>query len=93
MKYFAQINNNNLVVQVIVTEETLDWVISTYGGLWIETFIDANQRYNYAGIGYTYDAISDAFIGPMPECGHNEVFLNDLKRWICTNEVHNGNKL
>jgi hypothetical protein len=44
-------------------------------------------RYNYAGIGYTYDPIDDAFIAPMP-CQHEELLLNDLKRWECTNVQH-----
>jgi hypothetical protein len=45
-------------------------------------------RYNYAGIGYTYDPIDDAFIAPMPECGHEELSLNDMKRWECDNDEH-----
>ena len=41
------------------------------------------MRFNYAGIGYSYDPIADAFIPPMPECGHDELKLNNLKRWEC----------
>jgi hypothetical protein len=47
------------------------------------TSYNGKIRYNYAGIGYTYDAVADAFIAPRPECGHNELILNDLKRWEC----------
>ena len=47
------------------------------------TSYNGNIRYNYAGIGYTYDPIDDAFIAPMPECGHEDLLLNDLKRWEC----------
>jgi len=37
-------------------------------------------RYNYAGIGYTYDAIRDAFIAPKPDnaTGFNE----ETCQWI-----------
>jgi hypothetical protein len=44
---------------------------------------NGNIRYNYAGIGYTYDADADAFIAPRPECGHTELFLNDNFKWNC----------
>jgi hypothetical protein len=40
-------------------------------------------RYNYAGIGYTYDPEADAFIAPRPQCGHKELFLNDKFIWNC----------
>ena len=36
-----------------------------------------------ASAGYSYDSIDDAFIPPMPECGHDGLTLNDLKRWEC----------
>ena len=35
-------------------------------GVWMLTDITGLQRYNYAGIGYTYDAVRDAFIAPKP---------------------------
>ena len=38
--------------------------------------------------GDTYDPIADAFIAPMPECGHEELLLNALKRWECSNPEH-----
>ena len=48
------------------------------------TSYNANIRYNYAGIGYTYDPIDDAFISPAP-CEHQELTLNELKKWECSN--------
>ena len=36
------------------------------GGEWVQTSYNNNIRYNYAGIGYTYDAVRDAFIAPKP---------------------------
>ena len=42
-------------------------------------------RFNYAGIGYTYDEVRDAFI--PPKC-HAEATLNDKCLWDCTNTEH-----
>jgi hypothetical protein len=53
------------------------------------TSYNGNIRYNYAGIGYTYDPVDDAIIPPMPQCGHDELILTELKQWQCTNEGHN----
>jgi hypothetical protein len=83
---------DNLVVDVITgideTEliEGLDpetWYGNFRGQLCKRTSYNHKIRYNYAGIGYTYDAESDAFIAPRPECGHKELFLNDKFRWNC----------
>ena len=36
------------------------------GGAWVQTSYNGNMRFNYAGIGYTYDTARDAFIAPQP---------------------------
>ena len=36
------------------------------GGTWVQTSYNNNIRFNYAGIGYSYDAGRDAFIAPKP---------------------------
>ena len=36
------------------------------GGEWVQTSYNANFRKNYAGIGFTYDTVRDAFIAPKP---------------------------
>ena len=36
------------------------------GGEWVQTSYNNNIRKNYAGIGYTYDTVRDAFIAPKP---------------------------
>ena len=36
------------------------------GGEWMQTSYNNNIRFNYAGIGYTYDTVRDAFISPKP---------------------------
>jgi hypothetical protein len=71
MSHFAEIDNNNFVVRVLVgsnseSNEAYDWFIDNLGGKWIQTSYNGNIRKNYAGIGFTYDAGRDAFIPPKP---------------------------
>ena len=60
-----------------------EWYGNYRGQTCIRTSYNGKIRYNYAGIGYTYDPIDDAFIAPMPECGHESLLLNELKLWEC----------
>ena len=90
MSHFAEIDINNKVIRVLVGDnndpngdEGYQWLLDNLGGTWIKTSYNGNIRYNYAGIGYTYDAEADAFIAPRPECGHTELFLNDNFKWNC----------
>lgn len=64
MKWFAKTDDNGLVSEVVVAD-SMDWVVGNIGGTWVETFKDGT-RFNYASIGYTYDADRDAFIPPTP---------------------------
>ena len=101
MSSFAEIDNNNKVIRVLVGDnndpagdEGYQWFIDNLGGTWIKTSYNGNIRYNYAGIGYTYDEVADAFIAPEPECGHSELLLNtDTYRWECTNKDHDVKSL
>ena len=97
MAHYAFLDDDNIVTEVIVgIDETEliegkspeDWYGEFRGQKCVRTSYNANIRYNYAGIGYLYDPIDDAFIAPMPDCGHEEVLLNDMKRWECANEAH-----
>jgi hypothetical protein len=87
MAHYAYLDENNIVTNVIVgrdEDDLIDGVTSWeeyYGA--IRTSFNGKIRYNYAGIGYTYDPIDDAFIAPMPECGHDALLLNNVKRWEC----------
>jgi hypothetical protein len=90
MSHWAEIDASNKVIQVLVGDnndpagdEGYSWLIDNLGGTWIQTSYNGNIRYNYAGIGYTYDPIDDAFIPPMPECGHDSLLLNPQKLWEC----------
>lgn len=92
MAHYAFLDKNSIVTEVIVgkdeTEliEGLDpetWYGNYRGQTCVRTSYNGKIRYNYAGIGYTYDAEADAFIAPRPECGHKELFLNDQFKWNC----------
>lgn len=76
MAHFAKVNNG-VVEQVIVAEpEFFETFIDTSPGQWIQTSYNTYGgqhklggiplRKNFAGIGYTYDAVRDAFIPPKP---------------------------
>lgn len=75
MGHFAQIDENNIVVQVIVADQ--DFIDTGAVGdpsRWIQTSYNTSAgvhrlggtplRKNYAGVGYTYDPQLDAFIPP-----------------------------
>jgi hypothetical protein len=92
MAHYAFLDQNNIVTEVITgineTEliEGLEpeiWYGNFRGQTCIRTSYNGNIRYNYAGIGHTYDADADAFIAPRPECGHKELFLNENFKWNC----------
>jgi hypothetical protein len=72
MAHFAKIDENNIVIEVLVTDnnapnEGYDWLVENLGGTWIQTSYNATIRKNFAGIGFTYDQNLDAFIPPKPE--------------------------
>lgn len=73
MAHYAYLDKNNIVVAVIVGKDETELI----DGLDTETYYaqgtdysvkrtsyHGNIRKNYAGIGYTYDEVRDAFIAP-----------------------------
>jgi hypothetical protein len=75
MSHFAKVCNG-IVTQVIVAEpEFFQTFVDSSPGEWIQTSYNTKGgqhpegrplRKNYAGIGYTYDRVRDAFIPPKP---------------------------
>jgi hypothetical protein len=97
MAHYAFLNQSNIVTEVIVGKdetETIDgltpeeWYGNYRGQTCVRTSYNGKIRYNYAGVGYIYDPIDDAFIAPMPDCNHEELLLNDKKQWECSNVNH-----
>jgi len=73
MAHWAEIDNDNKVIRVLVGDnndpngdEGYQWLIDNLGGTWIKTSYNGNIRKQYAGIGYSYDAVNDVFIAPHP---------------------------
>lgn len=71
MAHFAELDENNIVLRVLVTDndfpnEGYDWLVDNLGGTWVQTSYNANFRKNFAGVGFSYDAERDAFIPPKP---------------------------
>jgi len=74
MAHFAEIDNNNLVLRVLVVdnlleEEGANFLSNTLGlgGTWIQTSYNNNFRGKFADIGDTYDSVNDVFVAPELE--------------------------
>ena len=76
MAHFAELDDNNVVLRVIVVSnndvtdlstESEDYVANLVGsGRWKQTSYNRNFRNRYAAIGDTYDAKKDVFIPAQP---------------------------
>jgi hypothetical protein len=82
MAHFAELDANNIVLRVIVVNNSdildqygyesenigIAFCRSLFGAetIWRQTSYNATFRKNYAGIGYRYDAALNAFIAPQP---------------------------
>jgi len=72
MAHFAELDQNNTVLRVVVVDDQYEsdgenWCQNFFGGgNWKQTSYNATIRKNFAGIGYTYDSIRDAYIPPQP---------------------------
>ena len=95
MSHWAEIDSNNKVIRVLVGDnkdpigdEGYQWLIDNLGGTWVKTSYNAATngfRKNYAGIGYSYDAIRDAFIEPKPNCHPDSISLDESTcKWVCS---------
>lgn len=73
MAHFAQIDENNIVINVLSVpdeqqhrgEEYLSQDLGL-GGTWIQTSYNNNIRKVFAGIGYVYNSELDIFLAPKP---------------------------
>lgn len=96
MAHFAEIDENNIVLRVLVVgneheNNGQDFLVNKlgFGGVWVQTSYNATIRKNFAAIGYSYDETLDAFI--PPKC-HDEAILNESTgQWVCENGGHNVN--
>ena len=80
MAHFAQLDENNVVIQVIVVhnnELLVDGVENEAQGVafcqslfgentrWVQTSYNASFRGVFAGAGFTYDPQADVFVAPI----------------------------
>jgi len=78
MAHFVQIHNGKVVQGIVVHNNELlvdgveveskgaEFCTNLFGGEWIQTSYNNRIRKQYAGIGYSYDAVADVFIVPAP---------------------------
>lgn len=93
MSHWAEIDENNIVLRVLVGDNSKpdegEAFMNSLGGTWVKTSYNGNIRKNYAGIGYTYDEARDAFIAPKPDCHPDLVTLDEETcRWNCSDATH-----
>lgn len=88
MAHWAWVNDNSIVTNVSVgdnnaPDEGYQWLLDNIGGTFIKTSYNTvggvhktggtPLRKNYAGIGFIYDPIRDAFIPPKPPLGETPI--------------------
>lgn len=73
MAHFAQIDDNNVVINVLSVPDEQEHRGEEYlsvnlglGGRWIQTSYNSNVRKMFAGIGYIYNEELDIFLPPKP---------------------------
>jgi hypothetical protein len=76
MAHFAKLDENGVVLEVVVVNNNdapdeasgIAFLGNLFGDgiVWKQTSYHGNIRKNYAGIGYSYDELRDAFIPPQP---------------------------
>jgi hypothetical protein len=93
MSHWAEIDENNIVLRVLVGNNSEpdegEAFMNSLGGTWVKTSYNGNIRKNYAGIGMSYDAERDAFLGPKPECHPDTVTLDEETcTWSCPDASH-----
>ena len=86
MAHFAEIDDDNVVIRVLVVPDDEEHRGQEYlsgdlglGGNWIQTSYNANIRANFAGPGGTYDPTNDVFLHPKP---FDNWVLDEAYQWI-----------
>lgn len=75
MMHIAEVDSNGIVLRVVTFDPlnisngfTVESAVynTKAGMLYIQTYPDRSVRKNFAGVGFVYDAVRDAFIPPKP---------------------------
>lgn len=96
MAHFAELDDSNVVVRVIVVhndvitidgveveQEGIDFLNGLYpdSGTWVATSYNANNRHKYAGVGDTYDLDRDVFLPSVEPTPYPSWTLNEYNDW------------
>lgn len=86
-----EVDGKKIVQQVTVgnnsePDEGYQWLLDNKGGEWVKTSYNGNVRKNFAGIGFEYDPVRDAFI--PPKCHEVAVLNEDTCLWDCSDASH-----
>jgi hypothetical protein len=97
MAHFAQLDENNVVIRVIVVNNNelmdgadeseakgISFCQSLYGAdtRWVQTSYNGNFRKRYAGVGFLYDPVLDIFIAPRHVDCPDFVFDPITTEWV-----------
>lgn len=100
MAHYAFLDKNNIVIEVITGIDENELIEGLEPEKWyaqfrnlkcVRTSYNNKIRKNYAGIGYFYDEILDAFIPPKPF--HSWIFNEITCRWEAPKPYPSGNGL
>jgi hypothetical protein len=88
MAHYAFLDENNIVTEVIVGKDETELIDGLTPEVWygnfrnqtcVRTSYNNNIRKQYAGIGYSYDPVSDVFITPKP---YPSWVVNESHDWV-----------
>jgi len=93
MAHFAQLDENNMVINVIVVADNdcldvdgkesesvgISFCKSIIPGRWVQTSYNHKIRKRFAGLGFKYDENLDIFIAPQP---NSDYVLDDNYDWV-----------
>lgn len=96
MAHYAQINENNIVVQVIKANDELNtenWLIETFGGRWVQTSYNTHANIHYGSDGlpdngqplrYNYAAIGGHY-DPIADAFYS---LSPFPSWVINTSTY-----
>ena len=90
MSHWAELDSNNIVIRVLVGDNNEpdegQSFMESLGGTWVKTSYNKKIRKNFAGIGFDYDSVRDAFIPPI--CHEIAVLDEETCQWTCSDPSH-----
>ncbi len=100
MSSYAKVKKGIVTKVIVAEEEFFKDLVETDAGTWVQTSYNTQAgkhtlggtplRKNFAGIGYTYDIVRDAFIPPKPF--DSWVLDEDTCRWLPPQEKPSDNE-